>query len=591
MRAGPGHVALAFPALLALLAPGPAVAQEHGHVHEPVAPRPDAYTESKRIDDLARQYVAEFARWAPSTATALGIHDADTLLEDRSRQTIEAWEKELGAFQTALEPEIERGVDSAHVIDRRVFRHLVAEELFALTEIRAWERNPMYYNGILSGSVYELAVKRFAPAEERLRCVVARERQFPRLVAQAKENLADPPEVFTRKAIDLTRGTIEFLKDELPALAAEVSDTALVALFREENARAIQAVEEYVAFLETDLLPRSTGSFALGDSLFARLVRIDSGFDVPTAHLLRTAERALDATLDEFKRTAKKVPGKGGAAEKALALGAAHPPADSLVAAVAGVLDSLRRFVVEREIVTLPEGGPPLVTPMPAFAWGFAAMNSPGPFETVATDAYDYVKTPEPGWTPEKTEEHLRFFGPWDLAVVSIHEVYPGHFVQSLATRAVESPIRRLAGDAASVEGWAHYAEQMMLDEGFGAEDPRYRLAQLRMSLLRLCRLVAAIRMHTAGMTVDEAARLFEKKAFLAPFPARREAERGAFDPGYGCYALGKMSILKLREDWKERAGAAYSLRDFHDRFLGYGPIPIPIVRSAMLGPLAGPLL
>jgi uncharacterized protein (DUF885 family) len=272
-------------------------------------------------------------------------------------------------------------------------------------------------------------------------------------------------------------------------------------------------------------------------------------------------------------------------------MGASHPPADSLVAAAAGTLGALRAFLVEKEIVTLPTSETCAVVPMPPFHWGFAAMNSPGSFESLATDAYYYVRTPDPSWTPEKQEEHLQVFSTWGLGILSIHEAYPGHFVQGEVARRTPSPIRRFVSDYAYVEGWAHYSEQMLIDEGFGGGDPRYRMAQLRDALRRLCRFVAAIGIHTGEMSIDEAARLFEEKAFLEPFPARLEAERGAFDPGYLNYTLGKMAILKLRNDWKEQKPERYSLKEFHDRFLSAGPIPIPIVREEMLGPHAGPAL
>lgn len=574
---------LAGAAVLAAAAPSRA----HQEL-DPVTLDPNRYTENTRIDAVVRQFIEAYSAWSPSTATYLGLHDRDTLLEDRSRRAIDTWHIELDAYQKAIALDVERGPDSTHALDLAVLRHVIGRELFELTEVRAWERNPMYYNDLFSNSVYELAAKRFAPADERLRRIIARERQFPRLVASAKENLSNPPELFTRKAIELTQGTIEFLEKDLMSLAAEVADSALVAEFHGENARAVAAVRDYVAFLEKDLLPRSQGEFAIGPDRFAKMLRAGGGYDVKPEELLVLGERELDRTLDAFKRAAKALPGKGDAAKKYEALAAAHPAADSLVTATARLLGELRAFVVDREIVTIPGEDTCAVVPMPPFMWGFAAMNSPGPFESLATDAYYYVKTVDDAWTPEKKDEHLSFFSPWDLTDVSIHEAYPGHYVQGLVQRGVASPIRKLVWDYANGEGWAHYTEQMMLDEGYGSEDPRFRLAQLHQALIRLCRFVVAIRMHTMEMSIDEAARIFEKKGFMQPFPAAREAERGAFDPGYLNYTLGKLSILKLRKDCEAREGGAFSLRDFHDRFLSYGPIPIPIIRREMLGQYSG---
>jgi len=321
------------------------------------------------------------------------------------------------------------------------------------------------------------------------------------------------------------------------------------------------------------------------------MLHIGGGYDVEPAVLLKIGEKEIERTLKELKRVAKKVPGKGDARAKAKALAATHPAADQVVATAAGLLDSLRTFLVEKEIVTLPASDTCAVVPMPPFMWGFAAMNSPGPFEESAGEAFYYVKTVDPSWSPEKQEEHLSSFSPWDLGIVSIHEAYPGHLVQGCAARRIPSTIRRLATDYAYIEGWAHYCEQMTIDEGYGGNDPRYRFAQLRAALVRLCRFVASIRMHTAGMTVEEATQLFEEKAMMEPFPAAREAERGAFDPGYVNYTLGKMAILKLRADWKAQRADDFSLKAFHDRFLSCGAIPIPTIRELMLGPESGPSL
>lgn len=568
----------------------PAEEQGHGHEHGEGVPVPEgrAYTEGDRLDELIRQFVAEYAAWAPSTATYIGIHDYDTALEDRNRITIQNREKELESFRHALSTVIESSLDDEHRVDLLAFRHLVQREIFELTDLRAWATNPMYYTEILSNAVYEPAAKRFASPETRVRAIIAREARFPELIAQAKENLENPPEIFTRKAIDLSRGTIDFLEKQLPGITNDILDDSLSSVFLEGNARAVIAMTDYVSFLENDLLPRSTGDYALGADRFARLLRVSGQFTTDPAALLKLGESELDRTIKLFKETAKAVPGKGNPTEKLRALEAARPDADSVVAITDRMLSSLRDYVANRGLITVPEGEPCRAAPMPPFMWGFAALNAAGPFETVATESYFYVKTGHGIEDAKERDEVLAFFNPWNLAVISIHEAYPGHFVQGLVTRDLPTSIRKLVWDYANAEGWAHYTEQLVLDDGFGADDPRYRLCQLREAMIRLTRFVVAIKMHTKKMSIEDGAKLFRKKALLEPAAAREEAERGAFDPGYLNYTLGKMAIIKLREDWKAQHPADYSARAFHDRFLSYGPIPIPMIRSEMLGGSSG---
>jgi uncharacterized protein (DUF885 family) len=561
-----------------------------GHDHgaeEASIPAHQKYTENDRLDDIIRQFIEEYVAWSPTQATYLGLHDRDAVLEDRARLSIERWDKELNAYRHALQTVIEVNLDAEHLLDLEALRHLVKRELFELNEMRAWERNPMYYTEILSSSIYELAAKDFAPPAARLKSIVAREAQFTRLIGQAKANLDNPPEVFTRKAMETTRGTITYLEKQLPAIANDVLDDSLSAAFLAGNAAAVGALRDFVGFLEADLLPRSGGEFALGGDRFARLLSAGSQLDADPAALLALGEEDLDRTLKRFRETAREIPGARNALAALQTLEAARPAPDSVVARAEATLAALRDFVARKELVTVPEGTC-RVAPMPAFMWGYAAMNSPGPFETAHTDAFYFVRTSN--GTPGSPEEfhHLGLFNPWNLSVISIHETYPGHFVQGIVMRRIPSTIRKIGWDYANAEGWAHYTEQMMLDEGFGDGDPRYRLAQLREALIRLCRYVVAIRMHTKGMTIEQATKLFEKKAFLDHATAREEAERGAFDPSYLNYTLGKMAILKLRDDWRAAHPEDGSLRAFHDRFLSFGPIPIPMIRAAMLGTNTG---
>lgn len=301
-------------------------------------------------------------------------------------------------------------------------------------------------------------------------------------------------------------------------------------------------------------------------------------------HLLKIGEADLKRNQEEFKETAEKVmPGKESR-EVMLEIARDHPTSEGLVEETKNMLEAIRRFLIEKDIVTVPSDVRIQVAETPSFwRWAFAMCDTPGPFETKATESFYYVTNVDPDWTEQQKEEWLTKFEYGTLDNVSVHEAYPGHYVHFLHTVSAPSKVAKIAGSYAFWEGWAHYAEEMMMEEGWHKDEPRFRLAQLSEALVRNCRYVCSIRMHTRGMSVDEATRYFMENAFMAETPARKEAERGSFDPGYLNYTLGKLMILKLREDWKKQEGKDYSLKTFHDTFLSFGAPPIPLVRQRML--------
>ena len=261
-----------------------------------------------------------------------------------------------------------------------------------------------------------------------------------------------------------------------------------------------------------------------------------------------------------------------------------HPTADSLIAETGDMLERIRKFVIDLDIVTVPSEVRCRAIETPSFMrWATAALDMPGPFEERATEAYYYVTPVEPHWTPEQAEEWLSNMNYATLENTSVHEAYPGHYVHYLHTKSAPSKVSKAFGAYSFWEGWAHYTEEMMIEEGYADGNPRLRIGQISDALLRDCRYVCAIRMHTQGMSVDEATVFFKENAYMEDLPARKEATRGTFDPMYLNYTLGKLMIMKLREDYRREQGSAYSLKRFHDTFLSFGAPPIPLVRQMML--------
>ncbi len=309
-------------------------------------------------------------------------------------------------------------------------------------------------------------------------------------------------------------------------------------------------------------------------------------YAVPLDQLLAIAEQDLRRNQAAFAETAKQIDPSHTPIEVLEKVQADHPPAAKLLAVTQAELDSLGRFMTDHHIVTVPQAEPARVQETPPFlrATTSASMDIPGPFEKVATEAYYNMTLPDPKWPAKEVAEVMRQWYYAAISNVSVHEVWPGHYLQFLYAKTFPSDVRKVLGAASNSEGWAHYCEQMVIDEGFHADDPKYRLAQLQDALLRDVRFIAGIRMHTKGMTREQAEELFVKEGYQPRPVARSESKRGTSDATYGYYTMGKLMILKLREDYKAKRGAQYSLQEFHDSFIRLGPLPLPLIRKAMLG-------
>jgi len=536
------------------------------------------------------EYLAYLYEINPTTATFDGVHVHDDLLEDFSRLAIDAQIRTLGGFARRL-----AAIDPARLTDierleRPALESSIRARLFELEEVRTFERSPQLFADTLATSLAGQALFDYAPLAERARRVHSKLRQVPRLMQAARDNIKDPPGIFVKVGLESLRGTLRFIHDDLPRAFANLGDLHLLGDLADASTEAWNSVSSYVEFLETDLAPRSKGSFRLGRERFEQKFSLDEGLTIGADKLLAIATRELHKTQEEFRRVASRVNGGDPVAawQKAKA---DHPPAGQLVAVAEEQLAELADFIRRQRIVTLPEGAPVAVRPTPKFyRWTAASMWTPGPFESKPVRAFYYITDVDPSWPPARQDEHLRDFSYGALWSISIHEVFPGHFLHYQRLRQVESTLRKsiLFSSSAFVEGWAHYCEQMMIDEGFRKNDTGVRLGQLAESLIRLCRCIVGIRLHCEDMSVEQAVRFFREEAFLEEPTARREAERGTFDPSYILYSAGKLMLLKLREDYKAHVGAKYTLRDFHDTLLGNGTVPIWLHRALMLGPQNG---
>jgi uncharacterized protein (DUF885 family) len=534
------------------------------------------------VDDYLR-YLQEVH---PTVAALDGTHTHDDLLEDLSRSAIEADVRTLAGFSRRLNEIDQAGLTTVERIEHPILASHIRARMFDIEEIRTWERSPQLYGDVLASSLAAQALFAYAPETERARRVLSKLRQAPRLIQAARDNVKDPPGIFAKVGIETFRGTLTFIERDLPRAFSGLDDLHLLSDLADASAEAAQAIHGYVEYLEREQGPKARASFRLGRANFEQKLKLDEGIGLSADRLLAIAERELAETQEEFRTVASRLNGTDPAeAWRRAKLN--HPRAGELAAAAQEQVNELASFLERQKLVTIPSGEPVVVAPTPDFyRWSSASMWTPGPFETKPTRAYYYVTDVDRTWSAERQEEHLRDFSYPILWSISMHEVYPGHFLQYQHLRQVDSKVRKslFFAPASFIEGWAHYAEQMMMEAGFGREDPALRLGQLQEALIRLTRFVVSIRLHAEDLSVEQGVRLFREHAFLEEASARREAERGTFDPTYLVYSLGKLMLLKLRRDAKEKLGAKYSLKTFHDSLLAQGAAPIWAHRQLMLG-------
>ena len=528
-----------------------------------------------------RYFAARFAMY-PTEATGAGLHDRDTELEDWSAARVKARLEGL-RDQLATLVKVETATFDDQ-IDSQALEAQIRAEILDLETLRYWEINPMLYAGLPGGAIDGLIKRDFAPASDRLRLVIAREGKIPAVFAAARANLKNPPGEFTDLAIRMAKGSVGFFEGSVATWArtAAAGNADLLAEFTRANAATIAAVREFAAWLDADLKPRSTGRYAIGAANFLAKLKYEEMVELPLADLLAKGEAQLARDYAAFVATARVIDATKTPLEVMQGLSRDHPTAEGLLPSVRKSIDESRQYLVDNQIVTIPSEVRPSIEETPPYArsGSFASMSTPGPFETRATEAFYYVTPVEADWSKEHAEEHLRLYNPPVVAMINVHEAYPGHFLQFLYVGRFPTMTRKLVSSGTNVEGWAHYCEQMMVDQGFGNRDPKVRLAQLQEALLRDCRYVVGIKLHTEGWTVAQGAKLFEEKGFQEPANAFEEARRGAYNPTYLYYTLGKLQIQDLRAEYQKNKGG--TLRDFHDAFVQQGGLPIALIRQIL---------
>ena len=556
-----------------------------------------AEAEDGEYEAVAEEYIKGYLGAHPLEGTALGLHEYDGKITDYSRLALDAELSRLRRFDDRLSKFDPGKLSPRQSIDLRILQAAVKKDLFEMQDMSVFELNPMVYARAADVNVY---IKRnFAPLEDRVRSVVAIESQIPNILIAARTNLNDVvPKPYVELAIQIAKGSADFLKKDLVAAIGNLKDEQLRVAFHEANRKAANALNDYATWLEREKFPKASMDYALGEEKFRRFLAQTELVDLPPQKILEIGMDQLKAEQTAFTEAAKKIDPNKSPIEVFKQIQSEHPTPQNLIADVAKDLDKIRKYVVSQHLVSVPSEVRAKVKETPQYlrSTSFASMDTPGPFEKRANEAYYYVTPAENDWPEKQKEEWLTAFNYYTSDVVSIHEAYPGHYVQLLhLNTSPANKVEKIFASYAFVEGWAHYCEKMMLDEGYGSstnstpsEDDvkraaKYRMAQADEALLRLCRLCVSIKMHTQKMSLDEATKFFQENCYYEEKPARQEAMRGTFDPGFLNYTLGKLQILKLRDDYKAQQGDDFSLQKFHNELLNHGMPQIRLLREIML--------
>jgi uncharacterized protein (DUF885 family) len=542
------------------------------------------------FQQLSENFISGYLAWRPQTAVYLGFHEYDGKLTDMSPESVGKELARLKEYDQMLASVDTSALSGKNYYDLRILKNAIRTEIFNFENLGIYAKNPMTYAGIIDANAY---IKRnFAPLEDRIRSIISMENQAPQQFEYAKANLQDSlAKPYVETAIQIARGSASFLANDLISALKEVKNDTLMASFKTSNKKAMDAINGFAAWLEKEKLPKAHNHYAIGRENYQKMLMYNESISLTPEKVLEIGLAELKKEQESFNAAARAINPNKKPVDVYNDLKSDHPAAQDLIPDARKTMDSIRQFTLDKKIVTMPSEVRVKVEETPPYAreTSTASMDTPGPFETKATEAYYYITPVDPKWTAIQQEDWLRSFNYYSTDIVTIHEAYPGHYTQFLHLNASSATkIEKIFGSYAFVEGWAHYTEKMMLDEGYGNNgDPiraaKYRLAQSGDALLRLCRLCVSVKTHCQGMTVEQGTQFLMDNWYQGEKPSHQEALRGTFDPGYLYYTIGKLEILKLRTDYQAQEGENFSLLKFHDRILDNGMPPIILLRELLL--------
>lgn len=550
------------------------------------AGRQTQVAKTDKWNTFTEDFLKSYFDMHPSFAVNAGLHEYDGHLPDWSKSGIDkviTWLHSQRERAQAFDASI---LDRRQRFERDYMVAVIDGELFWRESAQWPYKNPYFYNSDLDPAVY--VSREYAPLKERMHAYITYAEAVPKAVEQIRNNLRTPlPRTYVEYGRMYFGGLASFYQNDVPKIFASVDDTQLQAHLQIANASAIRATKEMNAWFEAQSQD-ANGSFAMGPTLFSRMLWATERIDIPLEQLKEIGEQDLERNLAVL-REACQAYAPGESIEACIQRLRMDKPKGGPVEEARRQLNQLKKFVIEKNLVSIPGSEEARVKESPPYQrWNYAYIDIPGPYDKNVPSIY-YIAPPDPCWTQKEQQDYIP--NKLELLVVSSHEVWPGHFLRSLHSNRAASKVAAVFVGYGFDEGWAHYSEEMMWDAGLGNGDPEMHIAQLLEALLRNVRFISSIGLHTGKMTVEESERMFREKAYMDSASARQQAARGTFDPEYINYTLNKLMVRKLREDWTASRGGRDAWRAFHDEFLSYGGPPIPLVRSAMLGKTAGPPL
>jgi hypothetical protein len=533
--------------------------------------------EEEKFRSLVEAYVSWYYAVYPTRATMDGVHDRDGELGHFSRADVGGYTASLFRYLGRLSEIDRERLGLEDLCDAQVLEAHLRSGLLELGRVRSWERNPLFYRELIAEGLYGLGAFGFAPPERRMVLAAERLGAVPGLLAEARETLNEPPRLYVEQALLEFPGLVEFLKRRLPAGFSEVKGAALRQRFDQAERAALESIEGFVLWLRDDLSKKAVVGFALGPEVLQAKLEQEEMVATPLGELLRRGEELLRRTQESMAKLAADPRAESFSREKASAF---HLGADHVLEEARSILRRQRGWAVS--LVGLPSMAECGVRESPEFrrARALVSLDCPGPFETVAEEAYLCVTLPDASAGVQEKDEHLARLNRYRISLRVAGEVDPGGGTLALAARRSTSKIRKVFQSRALREGWGRYCEGLYAEVGPEPSAP-LRAEQLSLALLCLCRYIVGIRLHAGGMTVAEAVDFFVAEGFQDRAQAEREARRGALDPGILSAALGQMEIESLRDDYLLRG---HSLRSFHTELLRHGTPPVAVLRRILLG-------
>jgi hypothetical protein len=538
-----------------------------------------------RYDRLSDEFFKIYYTYYPVHATRQGLHVFDDSLGHYRRDEINETLQQMKAVQAQVATIDPKQMDHLHVLDHPVLTTRMKREIYWVEKWRFWENNPLFYKDVIIEGMFNLVSRNFAPLEERLKSLIVRQSAVPEVLQAAYENLTNPPVEYTNLAIDQVKGGRSFFRN-LPEAFKDVKNQALLAEFRRTNEMVMAEMEKYLSFLQVDLLPRSNGNFAVGEAGIQSIIDVEEMIDVPVLKILERCYQDLIRTEAEIADLQKKIDPTATVESLVARMRADHPAPENLHQAIVDELERVRHYLTEYDLLTIPPEMPHLAaTPMPDYASGGGMMLTPGPFETVANESYLALQIPKPDWTQERIDGLWSDFNIYALALLMIHECYPGHHTQFYLEKRVQLRASKDHDSDSNSDGWAEYGKYMMVDKVYAPKNLFYSLAALLSKRSYIAASIAGMEIHLQKKTLKEASDfLMEKQGRTRENTYIWVLNRATHYPTHLTYYIGSEMVRKLRDDYKALKGDAFSLKEFNDRFLTYGLIPIKVIRKDMLG-------